>query len=196
MNQWHPPHREMIERGRGERKKRGTKNCWNITETLRGGCEVPQERVWQGRAEASGGLVGMVQSSTPSRLKLFFCFVLFLKSLTPPHHQALFFSDWDMQGHQKLQVDHWTNVSGHGGPAERGCSQRLSKSHSWPREGAQEENLDKREPICEGKKLRWQCVLLYARLLCINGFKHPPPFTCRSRMLNGSMIYELTKWSF
>ena len=30
----------------------------------------------------------------------FFCFVFF-KSLTPPHHQALFFSDWDMQGHQK-----------------------------------------------------------------------------------------------
>lgn len=60
---------------------------------------LSQERgMWQGRAEAAGG--GMVQSTTPSHL------FIYSESITPTHHQALFFSDWDMQGHQKLEIDH------------------------------------------------------------------------------------------
>lgn len=117
--------------------KRGTKTGGTQRirkRKLQGGCEVSQERVWQGRAEARGGGAGMVQSSTPSNLLNF----LITHSTTPPG--TVFFSDWDMQGHQKLQIDHRTVLSSRDRPAQRGCLKCLSRGYRSPIEGAGRES--------------------------------------------------------
>lgn len=110
-------------------------------------------RVWQGRAEAEGGGwdggVGMVQSSTASHLFIFYSF-FFFKSLTPPHHQALFFSfsfsDWDMQGHQKAA----NRSLNHCEQPWQTCREGMFVT---PESGLQEEKLDRvlRLPIFEKK---------------------------------------------
>lgn len=93
-----------------EGKKRNKKNCWNTKEKKQTKKNYEEGvKCWEcGRAGLRPGWggyegVGMVQSSTASHLFILYIFfvLFFFKSLTPPHHQALFFSDWDMQGHQK-----------------------------------------------------------------------------------------------
>ena len=119
---------------------------------LRGGCEVL--RVWQGRAEAGvggGGYggVGMVQSSTASHLFILYIFFVLFFLNHSLHHTTrhCFFQTGTCRATRKLQIDHWTIVSSHDRPAERGCLSRLSR-------GYRKRKLDRvlRLPIFEKKK--------------------------------------------
>lgn len=96
--------------------------------------DAPEEGV-AGQGWGQRRVVGMVQSSTPSHLLHFFEIAHFT---TPPGTVIFFFQTWDMQVHQKLQVDHWTVVS----------SQDGDVYHAWVQvtvhpERAQEDNLDR-----------------------------------------------------
>lgn len=110
-------------------------------------------RVWQGRAEAEGGGMGWGSGNGPKQhgvTSLHFLFFFFFKSLTPPHHQALFFSfsfsDWDMQGHQKAA----NRSLNHCEQPWQTCREGMFVT---PESGLQEEKLDRvlRLPIFEKK---------------------------------------------
>lgn len=102
MNQWY--HLSVKSR-RGGKEEQKTVGAQREKQNKNKEGKVWGEGV-AGQGWDQGRVVGMVQSSTPSIL----IFKFFFKSLTPPHHQAQFSSDWEMQGHQKLQTDHWTIV--------------------------------------------------------------------------------------
>ena len=135
--------------------------------------------VWQGRAEWG---VGMVQSSTPSRL------FIFPKHSTTQPGTVFLFSDWDMQGHKKLHRDHWTVAGSHVTPAERGCPLR--------QQGAHDDNLVLALGwIFESEENHTKVFMFSAQTEETKGSKHPPQFPRRLRALNGSMTYQVTKWS-
>lgn len=81
---------------------------------------VELSRQWQGRAEPRPG-GGQWEWSKAARHHI--------SHLNHSLHHTTrhCFSDWDMQGHQKLQRDHWTFRSGAVRPAERGCPLALEE---------------------------------------------------------------------
>lgn len=140
----------------GTQRNKNKKRVWNVVSGE--GCVAGQG--W-GRGRGSGN--GPKQNAITSHLHLF----LITHSNTLPGTVFFFFPEWDMQGHQKLEIDHWTAASSHDRPAERGCLLRLSRGYSSPTEGALRESRQSTQirDIWGGKKLH-QCVMIYARLLC------------------------------
>lgn len=140
------------------------KNCW--WKVLREK-KKPTRRVWsdkcwcqslkresgswaetgQGRGQGKGSQWEWSKAARQHIFVLFFFSLFFLffwnHSLTPSHHQALLFSDWEMQGHWKLQIDHWTTVTCHDGPATKGMFTVPEYTLQFNPKGHRGKNLDR-----------------------------------------------------
>lgn len=113
----------------------------------------------QGRGQGTGPKQHAIIS-----LIFLFCF---LESLTPPHHQALFHSDWEMQGHQKLEIDHRTIGSSYDRPAWKGMFTTPEYTLQSIPEGRREATQSDQFNVWWGKKIYCDTsVILYARLVC------------------------------